>query len=54
MTAPLPPLLFVDDDRNARRSFEGMMGAVCPEFEVRAVESAEEVAGTKSALSVAG
>ena len=42
MTAPLPPLLFVDDDRNARRSFEGMMGAVCPEFEARTVESAEE------------
>lgn len=42
MSAPLPPLLFVDDDRNARRTFEGMMGAVCPEYEVRTVESAEE------------
>jgi DNA-binding NtrC family response regulator len=42
MSAPLPPLLFVDDERNARRTFEGMMGAVCPEYEVRTVESAEE------------
>ena len=41
MTDPLPPLLFVDDDKNARRAFEGMMAAVCPEHEVRTVESAE-------------
>ncbi len=42
MTGTLPPLLFVDDEKNARTIFEGMMAAVCPEYEVRSVESAEE------------
>lgn len=42
MTGSLPPLLFVDDEKNARAIFESMMAAVCPDFEVRAVESAEE------------
>jgi DNA-binding NtrC family response regulator len=42
MTAPLPPILFVDDEKNARRAFESMLAAVCADYEVRAVESAEE------------
>ena len=42
MSVPLPPLLFVDDEKNARKIFEGMMAAVCPDYDVRTVESAEE------------
>ncbi len=42
MTASLPPLLFVDDEKNARVIFESMMATVCPDYEVRTVESAEE------------
>jgi DNA-binding NtrC family response regulator len=42
MTVTLPPLLFVDDEKNARAIFESMMAAVCPDYEVRSVESAEE------------
>ncbi len=42
MSVPLPPLLFVDDEKNARRVFESMMATVCPEFDIRTVDSAEE------------
>lgn len=39
---PLPPLLFVDDDRNACRAFEGMLAAIWPGLEIRTAQSAEE------------
>ncbi len=40
MSLPLPPLLFVDDERNMRLSLETIMAA--EGYEVRATESAEE------------
>ena len=40
MSAPLPPVLVVDDEKNMRRSLQTMLGD--EGYDVRAVESAEE------------
>ncbi len=43
MTAPLPPVLVVDDEKNMRRSLQTMLGD--EGYAVRAAESAEEALG---------
>jgi len=43
MSAPLPPVLVVDDEKNMRRSLQTMLGD--DGYEVRAAESAEEALG---------
>jgi len=40
MSLPLPPLLFVDDEKNMRLTCETIMSA--DGYEVRAAESAEQ------------
>jgi DNA-binding NtrC family response regulator len=43
MTAPLPPMLIVDDEKNMRRSLQTMLGE--EGYTVRTAESAEEALG---------
>ena len=43
MSAPLPPVLVVDDEKNMRRSLQTLLGD--DGYEVRAAESAEEALG---------